>query len=283
MRRTLLFFIFSLIVMYPLSVYAQSGNEVSTSGENQQEKQAGQVKDQRQETPTVGEQHREEKKSIQATPVEQGGALLPFGRFVVEPFFEYDHSSSQNVSLSGYTIFEAILIGQVSVQKIRRDIFIPGATFRLGMKDFEFNVKVPYFFRKDSLIFPQSGAGTSQLVEKNLSDHDLGDIESYIYYYLIKEGPIAPDTIIRVGVNFPTGKDPYHCKREYISELGAVLPVEFPTGTGHWGSSVGVTFAKSADPAVVFMNLAYYYNFKRNVGIVNDINYGEIKLGNSFE
>jgi hypothetical protein len=202
---------------------------------------------------------------------------------VIEPFFEYDHISSQNVSLSGYTVFESILIGQVSVQKLRRDIYMPGATFRLGLKDFEINAKVPYFFRQDALIFPQTGGGTNQLYEKDLNNNHLGDIESYVYYHMIKEGLTAPDTVLRVGVSIPTGLDPYDCKTQYISQLGAVIPVEFPTGTGHWGTSAGVTLAKTVDPGVFFTNLSYYYNFKRDVGEVNGTNYGEIKLGNSFE
>ena len=85
-------------------------------------------------TGTVGEERKAEKQTQrQAVSVEQGGALLPSWRFVIEPFFEYDHISGQNVSISGFTIFEAILIGQVQVQKLKRDIFIPGVTLRLGL------------------------------------------------------------------------------------------------------------------------------------------------------
>lgn len=115
-----------------------------------------------QGTATVGEEHQQEKKASQApVPVEQGGSLLPFLHLVIEPFFEYDHISSQNVSLSGFTVFEAVLIGQVSVQKINRDIFIPGVTIRLGLKDAELNVKLPYYFRTDEYLFPKSGGGTN--------------------------------------------------------------------------------------------------------------------------
>ena len=239
------------------------------------------------EAPVVGEQRREEKKAVRpVTPVEKGGGLLPTFRLVIEPSFEYDHFSGQNVSISGFTIFEAILIGQVSVQKVKRDIFIPALTLRLGLKDSEINVKIPYFIRQDKLIFPRSGGGTTDLVEDTEDDTGLGDIQSYFYYHLINEGkwkPWVPDTIIRVGVNFPTGKDPYNLNREFNIALGNLLATEFPTGTGHWGTSFGVTFVKSVDPAVLFLNVAYYYNFERNVGTVSGIDYGTIKLGNSFE
>jgi hypothetical protein len=240
-----------------------------------------------QQTPTVGEERQQEKKATQApVPVEQGGALLPFLRLVIEPSFEYDHISSQNVSLSGFTIFEAVLIGQVSVQKLRRDIFIPGTTIRLGLKDAELNVKLPYYFRTDELIFPRSAGGTNQLVQQNFSDQAFGDIDSYLYYHVLNEGkwrPWVPDVILRLGGHFPTGRDPYHLPQVFDVPLGSLITTQFPTGTGHWGTSLGATLVKSADPAVLFLNLAYYYNFHRDVGTIDGNDYGDIKLGNSFE
>jgi hypothetical protein len=138
------------------------------------------------------------------------------------------------------------------------------------------------------LIFPQSGGSTSNLVERSFSDNALGDITSYIYYHAIREGqwkPWVPDTVVRVGMSIPTGVDPYHLNRRYIPDLGAILPVQFPTGTGHWGVVVGSTFVKSVDPAVLYLNVAYYYNFSRYIGETGSppIDYGNIKLGNTFE
>jgi hypothetical protein len=242
------------------------------------------------EPATVGEERKEEKKKAEVaarvSEVEKGGALLPAGRFVIEPSFEYNHISGTNVSISGFTIFQAILIGQVQVQRLKRDIFIPALTFRLGLGKSELYLRIPYFFRNDRLIFPQSGGGASTFADRSFADDGLGDITSYFYYSLLKEGqwrPWVPDTVVRIGVSFPTGQDPYDLEREFIPELGAVLPVEFPTGTGHWGLSFGSTFVKSADPVVIYFNTAYFINFQRNVGVVNGINFGTINLGNTFE
>jgi len=83
---------------------------------------------QEKEAPTVGEERREEQKkqttASRVSEVERGGALLPFGRFVIEPSFEYNHISGTNVSISGFTIFQAILIGQVQVQELQRDTLV---------------------------------------------------------------------------------------------------------------------------------------------------------------
>ena len=229
-----------------------------------------------QSSGTVGEERKAEKQPKQthrqSMSVEQGGALLPSWRFVIEPFFEYDHISGQNVSISGFTIFEAILIGQVQVQKLKRDIFIPGVTLRLGLKNAELDVRIPYYFRTDQVVFPGSGQESGRVLERNFSNKALGDIESYLYYHLLREGtwaPWVPDTILRAGVKFPTGLDPYGLTRENIPGLGLV-PTQFPTGTGCYGTSAGVTFIKSVEPAVVFLNLAYFYNFSRNVGVARE-------------
>jgi hypothetical protein len=241
---------------------------------------------------TVGEERKAEKQAEKQThrqsiSVEQGGALLPSWRIVVEPFFEYDHISSQNVSISGFTIFEAILIGQVQVQKLKRDIFMPGVNFRLGLKNAELSVRVPYIFRTDQAVFPGSGQQSGRVLEQNFSDKGMGDIELYLYYHLLKEGtwaPWVPDAIVRTGVKFPTGIDPYGLTRTNIPGLGLV-PTQFPTGTGCYGTSVGVTFIKSVEPAVVFLNLAYFYNFARDVGVAGSppTDFGTIKIGNTIE
>lgn len=238
----------------------------------------------------VGEEAREQRKIItrSAAPVERGGILLPSWRLVIEPSFEYDHFSSQIVSISGFTIFEAILIGRVAVEKVKRDIFLPAMTFRLGVKNAELNVRIPYMFRQDRLIVPRSGGATTDLVEKSFSDSDIGDIETYFYYHLIREGRWyrwVPDVIVRLGGKYPTGKDPYSLRREFIPQFGATFATEFPTGTGHFGMSIGSTFIKSIDPAVVFFNWSYFINFERNVGVKGNppVNFGRIDLGDSFE
>jgi len=125
-------------------------------------------------------------------------------------------------------------------------------------------------------------------VEKNITDSGLGDIEAYYYYHLIKEGkwkPWVPDVILRAGGHFPTGKDPYSLDRQFDQDFGTILATEFPTGTGHWGFSIGSTFIKSVDPAVIFLNVAYFWNFARNVGVVGTPpqDFGNVNLGNSFE
>jgi hypothetical protein len=239
--------------------------------------------------PTVGTERREEKKAARPlTALADKGAISagPQWRLVIEPSFEYDHISSQNVALSGFTIFEAILIGTIVVEKLKRDIYMPAMTVRLGYKDAEFSIKVPYMFRQDTAIFPVPG-GSGAITQRAFDDNAFGDLQPYLYYHIIREGkwrPWVPDTILRFGMNFPTGRDPFNLSREQVPGLGLV-PTQFPTGTGMYGLTWGATFVKSADPAILFLSVAYFYNFERDVGLAGSpaIDYGSIKLGNSFE
>ncbi len=242
-----------------------------------------------QPTPTVGEERKEEQKeSMKASRVadiERGGALVAPWRLVIEPFFEYNNLSSQNVAISGFTVFEAILIGRVTLNRVRRDIFVTGAAIRFGLKNSELYFRVPYIFRTDSLTFAGTGTQSNVVQKRNFSDSAIGDLELIYYYHLLREGQWqkwVPDTIVRLGARFPTGIDPYGLGREQVAGLG-LIPVKFPTGTGHWNFNVGANFVKSIDPVLIFLSLTYYHNFARAVGERGGVDFGTINLGDAFE
>ncbi|MBI4641952.1 MAG: hypothetical protein HY731_14780 [Candidatus Tectomicrobia bacterium] len=211
-------------------------------------------------------------------PVERGG-ILASGRLVIEPSFQYSRSSAHRININGWTIFEAIHIGQIEVSKIDRDFFLPSLSLRYGLKNLEFNVRVPALYRADREIAPVEGTRK----EIDISGGGLGDIEGNIYYHMVREGRNTPDIILSVGAKSRTGRDSYSLKKAKVADKLPSRVVEFPTGTGHWGFSGGLTLAKTSDPAVVYLNSRYYYNTSREVGEQRGTNYGEIDLGDSFE
>ncbi len=209
------------------------------------------------ETPsTVGAEREKEQKeqkelATRVKEVEQGGSLLPSGRLVIEPSFEYDHISGTSTSISGFTIFQAILIGKVQTETLKRDLFIPAVTVRAGLKDAELYIRIPYFFRTDNLTFPVSGGATTTLAQQVFSNNHIGDINSYIYYHAIREGqwkPWVPDTVLRLGVNFPTGQDPYSVTSRLIPSLGALHPGAVPHRHRPLGDGVRVNLREDRRP-----------------------------------
>lgn len=228
--------------------------------------------------------HAEEKKEKGLTSgqetilIEKGGVLLPPGTLVIEPGVQYSHTSRARISISGFTLLEAIVLGRIISEDIKRDVVTPFINIRYGLaKDLQFEAKVPWMYRKDKEFF-KSG---STEIERTVDESNLGDIEAALYYALARERGSIPDIVLSIRGKSTTGKDPYGLQTEEVE--GKQRLVELPTGSGHYGLSAGLTFAKSSDPAVLFLNLGYFYNFERNVGVKGGIDYGKIKPGDSIE
>lgn len=213
-----------------------------------------------------------------ALPVEKGGSLIGAGRLVVEPAVTYSTYSREKVSVSGFTIFEAILIGRINVGRIQRHIVQPSLTLRYGLKDLELSTRIPYLIRFDDETFP-AGDSVSHF---GADDADLGDVEIAGFYHLVRERGMRPDIVVGITGKSDTGRSPYGLARVSIDNSLPRL-AEFPTGSGHWGVAGTVIFVKTSDPAVVFLNTTYFYNFARDVGVVGGQDYGEIKPGDSVE
>jgi hypothetical protein len=228
--------------------------------------------------PALAEEEEVKKPPSPAVPVEKGGSLIGAGRLVVEPAITYSTYSREKVSISGFTIFEAILIGRINVGRIQRHIIAPSLTLRYGLTDLELSTRIPYLIRTDDESFP-AGETISHF---DATDAELGDIEVAAFYHLLGEGRTRPDIIIGLTGKTDTGRDPYGLKKITVENSSPKL-AEFPTGSGHWGLAGTVIFVKSSDPAVLFLNTSYFLNFGRDVGVVGGQNFGEIDPGDSIE
>lgn len=215
----------------------------------------------------------EERKSSPATTVEEGGAFTPKGKLVIEPGIQYAHYSKNRVYINGYSIFDAILIGQFDVVDIERDVITPYLSARYGLGIAELEVKVPWVYRKDR----ERVGDSNNRQEIVVSDSDIGDIEAGLHLNLLSEREGRPAVILHAKVKAPTGKDPYGLETKTYAN-GKVRPSEFPTGSGHWGFSTGLTFVKTTDPAVLFLNLIYYHSKSET-----EEGFGKMEPGDSYE
>jgi len=190
---------------------------------------------------------------------------------VVEPRFQYSHTSRARISISGFTIFEAITIGEIKSEEEKRDILMPYVNVRYGITDrIEASVKVPWLYRQQRQTWTEDSA----TVERSVDDSGIGDVEGGLYFHVIREGKVIPDVVLNVKGKSRTGRDPYHLKTD---DRGR--PTELATGSGHYGISGGLSLSKTSDPAVLFAGISYYYNFERDVGG----EYGKVKPGDSIE
>jgi hypothetical protein len=221
-------------------------------------------------------EHPPVEKPREALLLERGAILLPRGTLQLEPSFDYLHSSSNRVAISGFTIFEAIVIGTIRVDKLSRDIVTTALTARYGLLDrLQVEARVPYLYRTDQEVL---AVGTAQAQERTTAALGLGDIQaSAAWQALIGRGAL-PDVILRLQGTFPTGKDSFEIETESIG-AGTRRLKEPPTGSGFYSLAPSLTVVWRSDPAVFFASTRYAFNLERTVGD----GFGTVDPGNTFE
>ena len=203
------------------------------------------------------------------------GVLTPMGKFVVEPSLQYGYSSSNRVSLIGYTVIPAILIGLIDVREVKRNTFTAALTGRYGVTNrFELEARVPYVYRSDATVSREIFTGSSVDGVFDASGRALGDTELAARYQL-NDGELKDagnDKLFYVATmrfKSRTGRDPFQVVTDCASRCVANskdtgLPRDLPTGSGFYSLQPGVTWLYSSDPAVFFGSFTYLHNFKRN-------------------
>jgi len=212
---------------------------------------------------------------------EQGGALTPRGKLVIEPSFQYSHSSSNRVSLVGYTIIPSITIGFIDIRNVESNTLIGALALRYGITSrLEVETKVPYVYRSDSSSSQEAGkdaSGKDVNISKVFSaDGDgIGDVELGLRYQLNRAlGGAYYIASVRAKSN--TGKNPFEVPTDSLGRA-----TQLPTGSGFWGIQPGLSVILPSDPAVFFGSLSYMYNIPRTITGRGKIDPGDI-IGFNF-
>jgi hypothetical protein len=227
--------------------------------------------------PTAAEEERpESEKPTDQLLLERGAILLPAGTLQIEPSIEYTHISANQVAISGFTIFDAIVIGNIEVDDLNRDIFTGSIAARYGIHErVQIDARVPYLFRRDAEIF---GFGTNNQEYVKTNNHGLGDVEAGLSVQpLIGDGVGIPDIIVRGHGRFPTGEDPFDIATLDLGNGRSVLE-EPPTGSGFYGVGGGGTFVWRVDPVVFFAGADATFNLARTF-----TGFGEIDPGDTYQ
>lgn len=212
---------------------------------------------------------------------DQPGVLTPRGSFVFEPGFQYSYSSSNRVSLVGYTIIPALTIGLIDVREVKRNTFTANLTGRWGITNrFEIEAKLPYVYRSDSVISrPLNLTPSSQDEAFSSTGSGVGDFEVTGRYQFNDGGLDRPYYIGSLRLKSRTGKDPFEVLTDDASNPNAgALQTELPTGSGFYTIQPGLTFLYPSDPAVFFGGISYQYNVKRG-NVTGHYTSGDKNLG----
>ncbi len=234
---------------------------------------------------TVGEApQRTETKPPEVAPIfQQPGVLTPKGKFSLEPSLLYSYSSSNRVSVIGFEIFPALLIGVLDIRTANRETYQATLTGRYGITNrFEVEAKLPYVYRRESLQTREFLEASFRDEEFKSSGNGLGDIELTARYQFNDGGMEKPYFVGTLRLKTRTGKDQFEVERDPDFPRGGGRFMEQPTGTGFYGVQPGLTVLYPTDPAVFFGSISYLWNIKRD-NVTDSIgrSFGEIDPGDS--
>ena len=215
---------------------------------------------------------------------EQPGVLTPKGTYVVEPSVQFGYSSSNRVTLVGYTVIPAILIGLIDVREIKRNTLTGALTARYGLTNrLEVEARVPYVYRTDATVSREVFTGSSTDRVFDSSGKAIGDAELAARYQINDGGADSAYYIGTLRLKSRTGRDPFEVVTDCVTRClgntsGTGLPLGLPTGSGFYSLQPGLTWLYALDPAVFFGSFTYLHNFKRQNVSRRVIN-GEEPLG----
>lgn len=193
---------------------------------------------------------------------EQRGVLTPRGRLILEPSLQYTNSSVNRVALEGYTIIPALTIGKIEIQKVNRDTYTGAIAARYGITHrFEVEAKIPYVHRSDTTQARPLEKPTEEDIVKSVRGEGIGDAEFALRYQMNQGQGGWPYLIGNMRVKSHTGKSPFD-----VATDNNGLQTELPTGSGFWGVQPSLTMVLPSDPAVLFGNVSYLWNIKRDLG-----------------
>jgi len=223
-----------------------------------------------------------------ATVFSQPSILTPKGAFVFDPSLQYSFSSSDRVTVVGFSVLNAVLIGAIDVRSVNRNNLIATLGGRYGLTNrLEVEARVPYIYRRDdSLSRRISGSAIDESF--NSDGSGIGDIELAARYQLNVPTGDAPFYVAGLRLKTRTGKDQY----EVAYDTDFNLPKELPTGSGFYSLQPSLSMVLPADPVVFFGGINYTWNIKRDVnasipftnssGTVTTRSIGEVDPGDSL-
>lgn len=196
-----------------------------------------------------------------ATVFSQPSILTPKGSFVLEPSLSYAYSTSDRVSVIGFSVENAVLIGIIDVRSVQRNSWTAAISGRYGLTPrLEIEAKIPYLYRDDNTVMRDLAATSSNELFA-VDGHGLGDIEVAARYQLNVPQGDDPFYIAGLRLKTRTGSDPFDVEYDTATNL----PMKLATGSGFYSLQSSLSAVLPSDPAVFFGGINYLYNMKRDV------------------
>ncbi len=186
------------------------------------------------------EEERRATESLDQAFLGRGGLLLPNGTLEVDNTASYFSLSSDHLTVDGFALLPVLVVGDITSQRLRRDILIHSLTTRLGLpKQFQMDFTVPYGYVLNRTVDALNN-------QTSASQFGIGDIQAGLSRQLAIEHGGVPDLLANIRYKSVTGTNSYDLQS-----------AETSLGTGFQSMQANLTAAKSSDPVVFFGNLSY--------------------------
>jgi len=220
-------------------------------------------------------------RALEQLLLEAGAVLLPQGTVQIEPGIEYAHFSNSFVALNGLTLFDAIHIGTIRVDRIDQDIVTNTWNLRYGLLDrLQLEARVPIGYRSETDVLK---VGTPTPEDRETDNFGVGDVEAAVLWHILSGRGAIPSVIVNARARFPTGESPFEIGTEPVETDESGVPafrVERPAlGTGFYTLTPGFTTLWRTDPVVFFAGANYDVTFERYQGS----EYGTIDPGDTIQ
>lgn len=198
----------------------------------------------------------EEKQPLSS--VKQLATGLLNGKFGIQFLQDYTHLSSNQIYINGFGILPVLVVGQVDVQKVRRDLFTTTLTFSYKYtNNLQFAFRFPFQYSITRLSQPNGVTGNSVINAKSdtvTKSLDIGDLSAGLTYHLINQGLKMPDVYVGLNLKSRTGRDAFQTKNAQAHP---------PSGSGYDSILGLVSFDKYSAPALLFGSLSFSYGLPR--------------------
>jgi hypothetical protein len=199
--------------------------------------------------------------------VEQSQNAYFSRKFTLESDLTYNHYDRAELTLNGFLALNAIFLGNIAIDRVTSDSLTYDLIGRYAITPrLSVNLDVPYVGRATD--YQQGGAGGSAAAidEAQSSGKGIGDVNLSVNYKILTETSSRPDTVLTFGVTAPSGLAPYGIKWYNVATSQYeefAVPSRQPTGNGVWQGTLGSSFVKTMDPAIVFGNIGYIHSLIR--------------------
>jgi len=197
-----------------------------------------------------------------------GGVLTPKGQIVIDPSFEYDYWSQNQLGVNGFQIIPGITFGNIFVTRFEQNISTAAVTVRGGVTDrLELNAKFPFVYNAGSTssLIPLGTA--AQLLSVSANGSGIGDIQAGGSYQINSGENGWPIFVGNLLFKTVTGTSPFQVPITTLNDPNGQFlsgtPKRLATGTGFYTLTPSVTVLLPTAPGVLFANLQFQHNLAR--------------------